>query len=139
MQVKNSGAWLVVIEYNWSFCIHVSSSAKNNQQLSAHYVGDLQSENALDMCEMDSDDSLYTGEYANALDGGNNGMATLINGVVENHILGANRATEQETPVALAWTHAKETCRQRHTKRATVDSPREAQTRTAEDHLGALN
>ena len=37
------------------------------------------------------------------------------------------------------WTHAEETCRQRHTKRATVDTTREAQMRTAEDHLAALN
>ena len=44
----------------------------------------------------------------------------------------------REVTVALAWTHAEKTCRQRHTKRATVDTPREAQTRTAEDHLAQL-
>ncbi|XP_068726503.1 uncharacterized protein [Montipora capricornis] len=48
------------------------------------------------------------------------------------------RSTSQE-PIEqqIIWTHAEETCRQRHTKRATVDTPREA--RTAEDHLAALN
>ena len=41
---------------------------------------------------------------------------------VEKHIPGANRATDQEAQVALAWTHAEETCGQRHTKRAMVDT-----------------
>ena len=33
---------------------------------------------------------------------------------VETYIPGANRATDQETQVAMAWTHNKETCRQHH-------------------------
>ena len=59
---------------------------------------------------------------------------------VEKHISGGNRATDQEMQVVLAcWAHAEETSRPRHTKSATVDTSREAQTRKAEDHLAAFN
>ena len=60
-------------------------------------------------------------------------------GAVENYIPGANRTTDQETQVALAWTHVNETSRERHTKRGTEDTPREAKIWTAEDHLVALS